>query len=235
MGEQLFRFKQFAVDQCDCAMKVGTDGVLLGAWVDVKPDDSVLDVGTGTGLVALMLAQREVTCQIDAVELDKKCAERASVNFKNSSWSARLKLYQDDFRDFAPSVKYDLIVSNPPYFTNSNPSPVHERARARHMDSLPLEVLMTRCAHLLSEQGRLNLILPYEELNRVEALAKQHGLNLNRLTKVKGTPQAEYKRILIEVSKQSLTCIETELVIEVARHQYTKEYINLTRDFYLAM
>lgn len=235
VGEQVFRFKQFEIDQCDCAMKVGTDGVLLGAWVQLLPNDNVLDVGTGTGLIAMMLAQRELNCNIDAIEVEPECLQRAQYNFARTPWADRLQAFEADYNTWTDDKTYDLIVSNPPYFTNSTPSPEATRNRARHTDSLSLDVLIIKSASLLSDTGRMALVLPADSLDKVKIVAGESGLSIARLTRVKGNREAEVKRILIELSKQSVRLLEEELVIEEARRQYTSAYKALTKDFYLAM
>lgn len=216
-------------------MKVGTDGVLLGAWVQLLPNDHVLDVGTGTGLIAMMMAQREPSCNIDAIEVEPECQQRARNNFARTPWADRLQAFEADYNTWTDDKTYDLIVSNPPFFTNSTPSPEATRNRARHADSLSLDVLITKSASLLSDTGRIALVLPADSLEKVKVLAEESGLFITRLTRVKGNQEAEVKRILIELSKQSVRLVEEELVIEQARHQYTSAYKALTKDFYLAM
>ena len=169
MRNQFFKFKQFSVNQDNCAMKVGTDGVLLGAWCDVESAKMVLDIGTGTGLIALMIAQRTDCALIDAVEIDKSAYVQASGNFKDSRWCGRIGVFNLDFKQYVDecNTKYDLIVSNPPYFENSLKSSNLERTMARHTDSLSFDELLHGASMLLSESGIISLIVPNGVDNRL--------------------------------------------------------------------
>lgn len=230
-----FRFKQFTIEQEGCAMQVGTDGVLLGAWAETSNAKQILDVGTGTGLIALMLAQRS-DAQIDAIDIHEGCVQCAAGNFAASPWADRLQAYQSSLQEFQPDKEYDLIVSNPPYFNNSQKAPDAGRNLARHTDSLSLEELVQHSARLLSPKGKLGLILPADQEDVLQTIIKQNGLNVARICRVRGLAHLPVKRLLIEASKLAVTKPEeTELTIEIARHQYTSEYVELTRDFYLNM
>jgi tRNA1Val (adenine37-N6)-methyltransferase len=232
VSASFFRFKQFTVRHDCCAMKVGTDGVLLGAWVDCSRVETVLDVGTGSGLIALMLAQRSPAI-IDAVDIDKDACRQAQINFENSPFRERLNIYRSSFPDFSPKMKYDLIVSNPPYFSRSLLSPDKGRTQARHNDTLPFEDLMGKSASLLSPDGKLSLILPFDAFDRIHALAEENGLFLNRKTLVSPLQDRAPKRILLEYSRHDCSLIENRLSIEKSHHVYSEEYIALTKDFYL--
>lgn len=234
----MFQFKQFTIQQDKCAMKVGTDGVLLGAWtpVDHRPF-SILDIGAGTGLIALMLAQRSHTEQIDAIEIDDDAYEQAVDNFENSPWGDRLFCYHaglDEFMD-EPEDEYDLIVSNPPFYTDGYFSGDEQRDKARFTESLPFEDLVEAAALLLSEIGVLAVIIPSKEEAHFIGLAKEEALYPFKITHVKGTPETEIKRSLIAFSRVEKELLANELIIETARHKYTDEYISLTKDFYLKM
>ncbi|MDV6169384.1 methyltransferase [Flavobacterium sp. DG1-102-2] len=234
----MFQFKQFSIQQDKCAMKVGTDGVLLGAWapVDHKPF-SILDIGAGTGLIALMLAQRSHAEQIDGIEIDDDAYEQAVDNFENSPWGDRLFCYHaglDEFMD-EPEDEYDLIVSNPPFYTDGYFSGDEQRDKARFTESLPFEDLIEASALLLSEHGVLAVIIPFKEEEKLIALAKQDELYPFKITHVKGTPATEVKRSLIAFSRFKKETAIDELTIELERHKYTDEYILLTQDFYLKM
>jgi tRNA1Val (adenine37-N6)-methyltransferase len=234
----MFQFKQFTIQQDKCAMKVGTDGVLLGAWapVDHRPF-SILDIGAGTGLIALMLAQRSHAEQIDAIEIDDDAYEQAVDNFENSPWGDRLFCYHaglDEFMD-EPEDEYDLIVSNPPFYTDGYFSGDEQRDKARFTESLPFEDLVEASALLLSETGVLAVIIPSKEEAHFIGLAKEDDLFPFKITRVKGTPETEIKRSLIAFSRTQKETVIDELTIETARHKYTDEYISLTKDFYLKM
>ena len=235
-----FQFKQFSLQQDRCAMKVGTDGVLLGAWapIDHKPY-SVLDIGAGTGLIALMLAQRSQAEQVDAIEIDENAFEQCVDNFENSPWNDRLFCFHaslDDFMDDLEDEAYDLIVSNPPFYSEDFKTDNEQRDLARFQDALPFEDLVEAASVLLSETGVLAVIVPYKEEAKLIALAKECDLFPLKITRVKGTPTAEIKRSLVAFSfAETHELPIDELVIETARHQYTEDYIALTKDFYLKM
>jgi len=221
-------------------MKVGTDGVLLGAWapIDHKPY-SVLDIGAGTGLIALMLAQRSQAEQIDAIEIDENTFEQCVDNFENSPWNDRLFCFHaslDDFMDDLEDEEYDLIVSNPPFYSEDFKTENESRDLARFQDALPFEDLVEAASVLLSETGVLAVIVPYKEEARPIALAKECDLFPLKITRIKGTPTAEIKRSLVAFSfAETHELPIDELIIETARHQYTEDYIALTKDFYLKM
>ena len=235
----MFKFKQFSINQDKTAMKVGTDGVLLGAWTPTNHNPfSILDIGTGTGLIALMLAQRTTAEQIDALEIDEDAYEQAVDNFENSPWSDRLFCFHAGLDEFIeePEDEYDLIVSNPPFYSEDYKTENEQRDLARFQDALPFEDLVEAADLLLSENGILAVIIPYKEESRFIALAKDFELFPIKITRVKGTPNTEIKRSLLAFSRLEITDILTdELVIETDRHLYTTEYISLTKDFYLKM
>lgn len=233
-----FQFKQFSVYQDRCAMKVGTDGVLLGAWVDVANAKNTLDIGTGTGLIALMMAQRSVSTLITAIEIDSEAACQATENVLNSPWKDRIEVVNADLLDFNCSKRYDVIVSNPPYFSQSLPSPNKQRTLARHNDHLTYSALIQKVATLLSENGRFSVIIPYDHKDEFIQLASQSRLYLQRIVAVKTTPTSVFRRVLLEFSFVESIVEQLkveELLIERERHQYSIEYINLTKDFYLKM
>jgi len=236
----MFQFKQFSIQQDRCAMKVGTDGVLLGAWAPINHRPfSVLDIGAGTGLIALMLAQRSHAEQIDAIEIDENAFEQCVDNFENSPWNDRLFCFHaslDDFMEDLEDEEYDLIVSNPPFYSEDYKTENESRDLARFQDALPFEDLVEAASVLLSETGVLALIVPHKEEERLIALAKAWDLFPLKITHVKGTPTSEIKRSLVAFSfTETRELPIDELIIETARHQYTAEYIALTQDFYLKM
>lgn len=234
-----FKFKQFEINQEQTAMKVGTDGVLLGAWTPISNQPcSILDIGAGTGLIALMLAQRTSAEQIDALEIDENAYEQAVENFENSPWADRLFCYHaglDEFID-EPEDEYDVIVSNPPFYTEDYMSGDESRDQARFESSMPFNDLIEAADLLLSENGIFSVIIPFKEERNVIALALEFELYSFKITRVKGTPNSEIKRSLLAFSRNSKSEIEIdELVIERARHDYTDDYVSLTKDFYLKM
>ena len=235
----MFTFKQFTIQQDRCAMKIGTDGVLLGAWTPLDHDPfSILDIGTGTGIIALMLAQRSEASQIDALEIDENAYEQSTDNFENSPWNDRLYCFHAGLDEFVeePEDEYDLIVSNPPFYTEDFKTDNEARDLARFADAMPFEDLIEAAALLLSENGIFAVIVPFKEEESFIALAEEWELYPIKITRVKGTPNTEIKRSLLAFSREKTTAFPIgELIIETARHQYTPEYIELTKAFYLKM
>lgn len=236
-----FQFKHFSIEQDRCAMKVGTDGVLLGAWATLTNNPySILDIGSGTGLIALILAQRSNAEQIDALEIDENAYEQCVENFENSTWGDRLFCYHASFQEFVEEMhddeQYDLIISNPPFYTSSYKSENEQRDLARFEDALPFEHLLQGSSLLLSEKGVFCVIIPFAEEEKFISIASHFELFPSKITRVKGTPSTETKRSLIAFSKAKNNNPATDvLVIETSRHEYTQEYINLTKEFYLKM
>ncbi|MBB4800568.1 tRNA1Val (adenine37-N6)-methyltransferase [Flavobacterium nitrogenifigens] len=234
-----FSFKQFSIKQEKTAMKVGTDGVLLGAWAPISHNPfSVLDIGAGTGVIALMLAQRSNAEQIDALEIDEDAYEQAVENFETSPWGDRLFCFHAGLDEFIeePEDEYDLIVSNPPFYSEDYKTENEQRDLARFQDAMPFEEIAEAADLLLSENGILAIIIPFKEEEKFTALAKEFELYPIKITRVKGTPTSEIKRSLLAFSRKEVSEIATdELVIEIERHVYTPEYIELTKDFYLKM
>jgi tRNA1Val (adenine37-N6)-methyltransferase len=235
----MFQFKQFSVEQDRCAMKIGTDGVLIGAWTPIDNNPfSILDIGTGTGIIALLLAQRSAAEQIDALEIDEDAYEQATDNFENSPWNNRLFCFHAGLDEFVeePEEEYDLIVSNPPFYTEEYKSSNYQRDLARFQDAMPFENLIEAAALLLSENGIFSVIIPFKEESTFLAIAKEYKLFPLKITRVKGTPTSEIKRSLLAFSRNEIANFSvSELIIETARHSYTQEYIALTKDFYLMM
>ncbi len=231
-----FSFKRFTVAQPRSAMKVGTDGVLLGAWAHLEPSQRrVLDVGTGTGLVALMAAQRTESwgAEIVGVEIDAPSAEDARDNFARSAWAARLSVVECPVQEFRPEEKFDHILSNPPYFVDSLTSPDEARTAARHTTSLSFEELARAAAQLLTAEGRLSLVLPYDAVADMTLAAARVGLFLVRREDVRTKESAEPKRSLLEYGFAPKPTERTTLTIHIAGGDFSEEYRTLTRDFYL--
>jgi len=234
----MFQFKQFSIHQDRCAMKIGTDAVLLGAWcpIDNRPF-SVLDIGAGTGILSLMLAQRTSAEQIDAIEIDEDAYEQCVENFEASPWGDKLYCFHAGLDEFVdePEDEYDLIISNPPFYTDDYKSDNVSRDLARFEDALPFEELIEAAALLLSDNGIFSVIIPYKEEERFVAMCKKLDLFPLKITRVKGTPTSEIKRSLLAFCRMEQSPLIDELVIEISRHNYTPEYIELTKEFYLKM
>ncbi|MDL2282241.1 methyltransferase [Parabacteroides sp. OttesenSCG-928-G06] len=235
MPNSYFRFKQFTIRHDKCAMKVGTDGVLLGAWANTEHANYILDIGTGSGLIALMIAQRS-QAQIDAIDIDNGAYIQACENSEASPFAKQINIYHQSLEDFAATTnrRYDLIVSNPPYFIDSLKPPVEKRALARHTDSLRLNDLISHSLSILSDNGRIALILPYDQEKELVDILTQEKLFIIRQTNVIPVAGGSPKRILVEITrKENLMFQKEELTIEIERHKYTSEYQTLTRDYYL--
>ena len=233
-----FQFKKFQVNQDRCAMKIGTDGVLLGAWTSINNNPcSVLDIGAGTGLLSLMIAQRSAIETIDALEVDTNAYEQCVENFENSAWADRLFCYHASLLEFVEEIedKYDLIICNPPFYTEDYKTEDKARDLARFNDAMPFNHLVYAVSNLLSEKGLFSVVIPFKEEQDFINLASKVALFPNRILHVKGNQHSAIKRSLIEFSFQNITIKTSELIIETSRHNYTDDYINLTRDFYLKM
>lgn len=236
MASDFFQFKQFKVYHNQCGMKVGTDAVLIGAWCATGNINSVLDVGTGSGIISLMIAQRS-NAKVTAIDVDEYAAMQATSNFSISPWHDRLSVLHADFSDYVSQIneKYDLIVSNPPYFTNGILAPCKKRSTARHADSLNYQQLFEGVVQILTDKGRFALILPSDAESEIEKLASNSGLHMIRKCNVYPKPDGVIKRLMWEFSKEKGEYTEESLIIEHDRHVYSSEYIELTRDFYLKM
>lgn len=248
--EKLFKFKEFAINQDRCAMKIGTDSVLLGAWTSIDDHPySILDIGAGTGILALMLAQRSQSVPmaaeiIDAIEIDDAAYEQCVENFESSPWSDRLFCYHaalDEFvkefleDDMDNMTTYDLIISNPPFYSDTYKSSDNQRDLARFVDAMPFRQLLESVSKLLSSEGQFSVVIPFSEEKEFIVLATKEHLYPNRILRVQGTPQSEIKRSFIQFSFKETTVNTEHLIIETARHHYTEDYIALTKDFYLKM
>ncbi len=240
MGGNRFQFKRFTVEQDGCTMKVGTDGVLLGAWCRIRTEDKLLlDIGTGTGLITLILSQRteNTNSTIDAVESDMPSCLKAQENFDASGWGGRIKLHRQRVQEYAAAVTpgtYDNIVSNPPYFIDSLLSPEASRNSARHAASLPHSDLIAACSKILKPDGIFSLVLPAAEGEKMIEIATGSGFHVSRRTEVWSTPKSGLKRLLLEFSRRAAEQEISSLVIEDAGPgTFSDEYRALTRDFYL--
>jgi len=234
-----FKFKQFTINQDRCAMKIGTDGLLLGAWASVETEpNTILDIGTGTGIIALMLAQRCHAESIEAIEIDAAAYEQCVENFEASPWADRLDCFHAGLDELVDEIDeidecYDLIISNPPFYSEEVSSGDVARDLARQNSSLPFDELLQAVSRLLAPEGSFAVIIPFKEEPKFLGLAEELGLYPNRITHVKGNDSAPVKRSLLQLSFKEANTVEDELAIEVERHRYTQEYINLTKGFYL--
>lgn len=225
-------------------MKIGTDGILLGAWVNIDNAYSILDIGAGTGVIALMLAQRSGAETIDALEIDGDAYEQCVENFENSPWSDRLFCYHASLDEFAEEMEgeeYDLIISNPPFFeppgfsTTGEDAPALPRQKARFYDALPFEELLEYSSGLLSKEGKFAVVIPFSAEEKFLEIAAGVNLYPNRITHVRGNSDSSIKRSLLQLSFTEGIVEADELVIEITRHQYTLQYTELVKDFYLKM
>ena len=220
-------------------MKIGTDGVLLGAWCPIDNDPfSVLDIGAGTGILSLMLAQRSQAQQIDAIEIDEDAYEQCVENFENSPWSDRLFCFHAGLDEFVdePEDEYDLILSNPPFYSEDYKSNNDSRNMARFQEAMPFEDLIEAADLLLSENGIFAVIIPFKEEERFIDLCAEAELFPIKVTRVKGSHTSPIVRSLLAFKRFELSVLQAdELVIEINRHEYTDDYIQLTKEFYLKM
>jgi len=238
MANNYFQFKQFKVLQDKAAMKVGTDSVLLGAWANIDNATRILDIGTGTGLLALMAAQRNTNAEIIAIDIDEDACQQAYENFQESPWADRLSIIHSPLQEFTQnnSSTFDYIISNPPFFHKSLKSENLSRNLARHNDSLSYSELFHCSVNLLSTNGILGMIIPYLSENDVMSINKHYDYNLLRLLHVKGDKNKPIIRSILEFSSLITSDYSSDLLIieEGRRHSYSNEYKSLTKDFYLA-
>lgn len=236
MPNDVFEFKQFRIKQSKCAMKVGTDAVLLGSWVNEFNCKRILDIGTGTGIIALMLAQK-TNAQIQALEIDEPSFEQAQDNVNESSFKERITLINQSFQSFWKSEKekFDLIVTNPPYFIDSLKSNDSNRSTARHADVLPFKDLIEGIKILLEENGKLCLILPKKEAEYFKKLAENEGFYLTKLLRVRNSPDKEEdKRHMMQFEFVPATYTESILYIRTTQPQeYSEDYKKLTKEYYV--
>lgn len=231
----IFRFKEFVVDQTHAAMKVGTDAVILGSWTDVVDAESILDIGTGTGILALMLAQRSNASTIDAVEIDEVAFEEAVSNFENSLWGDRLFCYHASIQEFAEEMdeKYDLIICNPPYFEPNEISTVENRKIARETYLLNHTTLVKCVSKLLSENGICTFSLPTEIEETFVALCQKSGLIFQRVLRVKDLETTVFVRSFLQFGFQKKSLEEGVIVLKNEDKTYTNAFKKMTKEFYL--
>ncbi len=236
MPVKTFKFKQFNLLQNDRVFKLGTDGVLLGAWTDANEIERILDIGTGSGLLALMLAQKTKKPIIDAVEVQEESCRIAAANFANSLWANRISLFNLKFQEFVrlTNNRYDLIITNPPFFINSLKSANTEKSISKHAYGLGMEEIIEGVCSLLTPHGRFSIIYPCNEAEIFLKLAFERSLFCIRKLLVKPSPLKKHVRTLMEFGFENSDCAIDEITIENGtRHHYSNEYKNLTGDFYL--
>ena len=229
----VFKFKEFSIIQEKSAMKVGTDGVLFGSWVSCKKANNILDIGCGTGLISLMLAQRNLISNVTGIEIDKIASQEAQLNICNSSWEERIEIIYTSLQEFRSEKKFDLILSNPPFFPQNNSQ--KSRDIARHTNTLSFEELIVNSANLLKENGVFSVIVPKNSQEYFCQTASSHKLHINRVCYVRGNEASEVKRVMMEFSFIKSIVIVEHLTIERSRHSYTEKYIKLCEDFYFNM
>ncbi len=236
MSQQTFAFKKFSIHQHKSAHKVGTDAVLIGSWVRVSEAKTILDIGTGTGIIALMMAQKS-DAQIDAIDIEQGSYEQAIENVQHSIWADRIKIFQISLQDFANKTekKYDAIITNPPYFVDSSKAPDEERNHARHTDTLTFEELILGAKKLLSDKGMFYIILPTKEAHDFTVLAEKNNFHLVKLLRVKtkSNNDTEKRHIMLFKFTKEVLSEQTLSIENEGRHNYTEEYKQLTGDFYI--
>ncbi|HYF67026.1 MAG TPA: methyltransferase [Ohtaekwangia sp.] len=230
----LFHFKQFSIDHTGSAMKVGTDGVLLGAWAHLNNAARILDIGTGSGVIAIMLAQRSATeAKIDAVEIEKQDADQAYLNVMNSPWPQKITIHHTAIQNFLPEEQYDLIISNPPYFSNSYEPPDERRIKTRHTTALTFHELLQAVLRLLNTAGTFNVVLPYTEGLAFRKMAIDSGLYCTRCWSFRGRKGKPVERFLFEFSRREGKCEEGDFALFNEGEEWSFKYRQITGPFYL--
>ncbi|MBM78664.1 MAG: tRNA (adenosine(37)-N6)-methyltransferase TrmM [Crocinitomicaceae bacterium] len=228
-----FQFKQFSIHQNNAAMKIGTDGILLGAWANTYKSKNIIDIGTGTGVIAIMQCQKNKKAFVDAIEISHQACIDAQNNINNCPWEKRIQLYECNLKKFIPIKKYDHIISNPPFFINSLSPENNERKKARHTEFLSYLDIMNFSLKYLSENGKTSIILPVKEGEKCILSSSKCNLHLTKKCYVKPKAHKNSHRLLLEFSKTKTDCIISHLIIENnERHDYTKEYKEITKNFY---
>ncbi|MHC6526423.1 tRNA1(Val) (adenine(37)-N6)-methyltransferase [Vibrio proteolyticus] len=229
-----FSFKQFSIEGGQSGMPVSTDGVMLGAWADIEPAERILDIGTGTGLLALMCAQRQPHAHVTAVDIEPNAIAAAQHNVTNSAWQARIEILEGDILSMPLTGSFDAIVCNPPYFNSGEQSQHQQRATARHTDRLSHQALIARCAELLTPNGCASFVLPDSEGEAFIRQAEQSGWFVTRLCRVRPSDTKPVHRLLFELARSAVPCQVSELTIR-ENLDYSQAFIELTREFYLKM
>lgn len=238
MANSFFEFKQFTIQQDSCAMKIGTDAVLLGAWSSFDKENGncrILDIGTGTGILAIMAAQKNPTATVDAVEIDHEAFLQAKGNIGNSPWKDNIHIAECDVSDFSTAQKYDFIVSNPPYFEKSLKSPDAQRSVARHTDTLSFDKLASSIKRLLNDEGKAYIILPAEAEDSMCSAAINHNLYLSHKANIITKDGQKAKRVIIVLRHNTSTYTEENITVRNSDGSYTEQYVKMTADFYVKL
>ncbi len=230
----MFRFKQFGLHDHKSSMKVNTDAILLGAWADIDGAENILEVGTGCGLVSLMLAQKNPTAKITAIDIDANSVQQANENFLTSPWKNRLSALEISFQDFVSGnpLKYDVIISNPPYFENGLLPEENAKLHAKHTQTLHFNHILSKSKQLLTHTGKLIFIVPYTEKNKLLENAVSNGFFPSKHLKISPTPEKSPFRSLIEIRVENSTFDESSFSIQTSNHFFSEFYKSLTRDFH---
>ena len=235
MSNNYFKFKRFTIEQENCAMKVGTDGCLLGGWFCCTGSRRILDIGCGTGLISIMAAQRS-DAHITGVEIDSTAALQARKNADNSPWSERIEIANCDFLEYETDSRFDTIVSNPPYFVNSMKCDNEARTMARHSDTLDCMMFFKKSTELLADGGSVSIVIPCDILDEWKAAALEQGLHPTRITFIKTTPKKAPKRVLVEFCANNTTkATENTLILETSPGEYSNDAKIILGDFYLKL
>ena len=235
MSNKYFEFKKFTIHQDRCAMKVGTDGTLLGAWASAPTQSRyILDIGTGTGLIALMMAQRYPEAQIVGIDIDDAAVAQATENVAASPFAERISILKQDVTTYKPELQFDAIVSNPPYFVDSLTCPDEQRSIARHTVTLTFEALIKSAYRLLKTEGTFSVVIPTEMRSKLEAYARLEGFFISKVCCIKTTPKKPSKRQLIEFTKAPVKeLVISEGILETSPNTRSDWYQKLTNDFYI--
>ena len=235
MSNNYFKFKRFTIEQENCAMKVGTDGCLLGGWFCCTGSRRILDIGCGTGLISIMAAQRS-NAHITGVEIDDTAAVQARKNADNSPWSERIEIANCDFLEYEADDKFDAIVSNPPYFVNSMKCDNEARTMARHSDTLDCRMFFKKSIELLADGGCISIVIPCDILDEWKAAAIEHALYPTRVTFIKTTPRKAPKRVLVEFrAGGNIATTENTLILETSPGEYSDDARDILSQFYLKL
>ena len=228
----VFRFKHFSIQQAESAMKVGTDAMILGALIQAENCKNALDIGSGTGVLSLMIAQGNSDLKIDAVEIDDRAALECERNFQNSNWSDRLNVIHGDFLSYKTSMRYDLIFSNPPFYQSSLVNQDERKGRARHEQSMSIPAFLENVNNLLAEKGFFWLIVPFDDVDSWQNIAEKNRLYLNEMISVYGKRNDNPKRAILKFGGKLMKPLKSSLVIRELNGRYSAEYIELTKEFH---
>ncbi|MES2622354.1 MAG: methyltransferase [Bacteroidota bacterium] len=230
---EVFRFKQFNVNHGKVAMKVNTDGVLLGAWAEVNGAETILDIGTGTGVIALMMAQRNTNALIDAIDIDESAYLQAKENFELSQWNLRLQVFHTALQNFFPDAKYDIVLSNPPYFIDDFKTGNRQKDIAKHSIALSYHELLSGINRLLSDKGKAYVVIPFFNYSAIQTIAAREGLFVSEVTEVMAIEGKKPYLVLLQLQRNEQPLSRTQMAIQQASGEFTAAYITLTKDFYL--